>query len=340
MGALLIDSAAPLSAALPPHLAALPRGASPPIRPEPAPSLAAAWTLVALTAATIEPILVKLGYQGHVSPLQLLVVKTAVAGLVVLPLARRWPWHGLQVARRVAPAALLLLTTYALTLLALQSATAVTVITVVTTTPALVALVNQGRGREILAPTFWTGFFLCFLGVALTVQVQRPDALSASPLALACLVGAVLSSTAYRIRIEDLTEEMDPLQVSTALFLVDAVLVLVLVAPFLPPVPATGWAIGIWIGLAAAAANVAFVAALHLVGATRMSLFNLLQRPMVIIAACLVLREPLGLLQVAGIVLTLGGIRLARVRKKPPLPPALQASDRPRSLGTTSTGRR
>ena len=46
--------------------------------------------LLALLAASIEPILVKLGYRGAVTPLHLLVLKNVVAALVILPMTRHF----------------------------------------------------------------------------------------------------------------------------------------------------------------------------------------------------------------------------------------------------------
>ena len=67
-----------------------------------------------------------------------------------------------------------------------------------------------------------------------------------------------------------------------------------------------------WIGVAAAVANVAFLVALHRIGATRISIFTLLQRPAVMAVAALVLAEPLHVSQVVGITLVLAGVHAAQ----------------------------
>src|SRR5687768_5992033 len=97
------------------------------------------WVLLALFAASIEPIVVKLGYRGSVTPLQLLVCKNIFAAVVILPLTRSWQWIGLEKLKKVLSVSLLLLTTNGLVLFALKHLSAVTVVTIISTTPAFVA---------------------------------------------------------------------------------------------------------------------------------------------------------------------------------------------------------
>lgn len=89
------------------------------------------WVLLALTAASLEPILVKLGYRGAVTPLQLLVMKNVVAAAVILPLTRHFRWLPPRDLGRIGSVSVLLLLTNGLTLFALSRLTAVTVITLV-----------------------------------------------------------------------------------------------------------------------------------------------------------------------------------------------------------------
>jgi drug/metabolite transporter (DMT)-like permease len=58
-----------------------------------------------------------------------------------------------------------------------------------------------------------------------------------------------------------------------------------------------------------------------LLGSTRISVINILQRPAIIVAAAIILREPLTITQGIGIAFVLIGVQLAQVkRKKPPIP--------------------
>lgn len=271
-----------------------------------------AWLLAALVAASIEPVLVKFGYREQATPWQLLVVKNLVAAAAIVPITRQLRWIGGAEILRVARVSALLLCTNALSLLALTRLPAVTQMTVVATTPALVALVSRRRGRVTLDRRFWAGFGLCFVGLLLTVNAFRPGALRADALGLAFGFGAVVSSTAYRSSLEDLTETLTPATVSTWAFLINAVLALTFIAPWAGLPPRAAWAVGSWIGLAGALANVAFVEALHRVGAARLSVFTLLQRPLVMVFAAVALREPLRALQVVGVVGVIAGVRLAQ----------------------------
>jgi drug/metabolite transporter (DMT)-like permease len=80
---------------------------------------------------------------------------------------------------------------------------------------------------------------------------------------------------------------------------------------------------GIWMGFAGAVANIAFLWALCIIGSTRISIFGMLQRPLVIVAASVILHEPLSWLQVVGVAMTLVGIQMANVKrlKKEECPP-------------------
>ena len=273
--------------------------------------------LVALLAASIEPILVKLGYRGTVTPLQLLVMKNLVAAAVILPMTRHFRLVKYSDAFRIGSVSVLLLCTNGLTLFALKYLSAIEVITIVTTTPAIVALANRALGRDVLTWKFWTGFAMCFAGVMLTVDVFGMNAQSSHNIwGYAAIIGAVLSSTIYRVRMEGLTQQFPPPLISTWVFWINALVAVVFIWPFQDPFPRESLGIGLWIGLAAAAANVAFLWAIKLVGSTNMSIFNLLQRPLVIVAASIILSDPMSVTQWLGVVLVLSGIPLARIKKK------------------------
>lgn len=273
---------------------------------------AALWVLLALLGASVEPILVKLGYRAMASPWQLLALKNLVAAAVIVPLVRSLKWPGIEGVLRIGRVSVLLIVTNALSLLALARLPAVTQMTVVATTPAAVALVARARGRVNPGRRFWAALAAALVGMALMLDVLRPGALAFDAFGLALAFGAVASSTLYRSAMEDLTARYTPPVVSTWVFLVNAAVTSALVLPWSGLPPRAALPLGIWIGLAAAVANVAFLVALHRVGATRISLFTLLQRPAVMVAAALVLAEPLGWTQAVGVALVLGGVHIAQ----------------------------
>ncbi len=288
---------------------------------QPASSGSILWILLALTAATAEPILVKIGYRGAVRPFQLLVYRTIFAGLAMTVITRRFVWIGRAALRPVLLVSLLLLLTNGLTLLALRSLSAVTVIGVVKITPALVAIINRARGRELLPTKFWLGFGMCFVGATMTIGVDElRSALQPSALpvyGIVALALSVLSSAIYRTRLDVVLETIEPTIVSTYIFAINAAL-LVFALPWAMPVPSGALPVSAFIGIAAAVANVAFVAAIRTVGSTRMSIIDMLQRPLVIVIAVIALKEPVTLTQLAGVGLLLVGVHFARVKRAEP----------------------
>lgn len=281
------------------------------------------WILLALLAASLEPIVAKLGYKEGASPIQLLFLKNLFATLAILPVTRfaargqeRWRWLGWGGVAKVASVSLLLMVTNAGSLVAVNLMPAVTVITLMTTTPAFVALSNQWQGREKLTGKFWMGLALCLVGVAMSMNLFQ-ESLGLERWGLLAVAVSILSSTIYRTRMETVTKEIPPILVSTYIFLVNGTVSVLFIFPFLEPISPKGYGLGVWLGVAAAVANVAFLYAISIVGSTNMSVFNLLQRPIVLVVAALVLQEPLTAIQVAGTVLVLVGVRWAQVKRKP-----------------------
>ncbi len=270
--------------------------------------------IVSIVAASIEPIVVKLGFERQLLPLHLFLVKTVVGAIFILPLTRTFRWIGFKPLLRITYLSLLLLSTSALCIFALEKLSAVLVITIITTTPAFVAVCNQILGRDQLTPKFWTGFCLCFLGVCLGLDWSN---IYMSAFGFALIFGAVATSTTYRVTMEAaVARDFTPALASTYMFIINGLLVSCLVLPFAGPIPAHAWHFGIWMGFVSACANVAFVYAISLLGSTRVSIINILQRPAIIIAAALILKEPITFQQGIGVALVLFGVQLAQSVKR------------------------
>lgn len=278
------------------------------------------WIFLALLAATVEPIIVKFAYRGDLTAADILAYKHLFAALFILPLAGEVWRIGWRVVGRVLPVALLLMLTNGLTLVALRSLDTATVVTVLKTTPAFVALVNSWRGIEELSFKFWGGFALCFLGILLSLDIFQSGFGQWSLGGLVAIGGAIASSTIYRTRLEVVMTTVRPRAVSSLIFLIDGVFALIAVASFAAHPTPTEWGMVAWIGAAAVVANIAFLAAIHLVGATRMSVFDMLQRPMVIVLAALLLGESLTWEKGLGVALVFVGVYVAKVKRKAPSP--------------------
>ena len=261
-------------------------------------------------AASVEPIVAKFAFQDQVTALQLIVLKAGLGAVVLVPLLGR-KLLDYKSFLRLAPIGILLFATNTLTLLALSQISVVLLITIVTTTPALVALVNSFIGRDSLSSKFWIGFAMCFLGIVITLDFHDTNT---NILGLLCALAAALSSTIYRVRMEIICEKQEPVTAAGLTYFVQGVLTIFLL-PLAMPFPAKALWFGSWIGISAALANIAFVSALNLVGSTRVSVLTMIQRPLLIIAAAVFLKESVNFQQFVGIVLVMIGIQLAQVKR-------------------------
>lgn len=272
------------------------------------------WVLVALTAACVEPIAVKLGYRAAATPWQTLLVRNAIAALVILPLTRGPKRVPLREGARLVAAGALLFCTSLLTLFALARLTVAVVISIVSLTPVVVTLAS----RRAVGARFAAGVACGVAGAALaTLATNNPSARAIDPVGLACAIGAVATSTIYRLTLEKVTAKHAPPVVSAWVFATCGLLTLVLVAPFAGLPPAAAWWAGGWTGVAAAIANVTFVAVVRALGAARASLVMLLQRPLVVTIAWAWLGERPGVLEVAGVGLVLFGVWLGGQTRAP-----------------------
>lgn len=274
------------------------------------------WLGACLVAASIEPIVVKLGYAANCSPWQLLALKSLVGALVILPLSRKLEWVGLPGLKQILPLAFLLLSTGSLMLFSLQYIKASLLITIMTVTPAAVAVINQFLGRDILGPKFWFGFALAACGLRLSL----PDELGALHFAgVASAFLAVASSCTYRVLLERKTKLYKPALISSYIFIINGIALLPLFfMPGLSFASASPFllASGVWLGLAAALANLAFLYAISILGSTRVSIITMLQRPIVIALSAIVLEESLSICQILGISMVIIGVQMAEVKRK------------------------
>lgn len=272
------------------------------------------WIILALVIGSIEPILSKYGLRGSVTPFQIFVVRNIVAALVLAPALIRAKALNRQSLSKILPVSVLLMTTGLCSLVALKFMSAVAVITVVTTTPAIVALLNQRLGKDELAPKFWLGFCLAFVGVVISLELES---FKVSPWGLICVVAAVFTSSIYRVKMEDVSQEFTPVVASAHCFVVIGVLTLIFFCPVVPMMALDSLPIAVAIGVSAALANAAFIVALNQVGATRLSIVTMVQRPLLILAAALILKEQPSALQLLGIVLVVIGMNSAKVTRLP-----------------------
>jgi len=270
--------------------------------------------MLSLLAASIEPLLVKVGFQKGYSLLSMIFFRNIIACVTAIFFIKNRVWLGWHLVFKVLPLALLLFIVNVASLFALQFINVASVLIVIATTPIFVALVNQWLGRDILQKPFWIGLIISFMGVCLSVGVFQGLS-SFHIMSFFALLLAIACSTTYRVYIESVTKEVDPAQISFYIFSINAVLTIILLPFFIDTISWKSLSIATWIGISAALANIAFISSIHLLGSTRMSVIDMLQRPLVMIAAVLLLNETLTNTQIAGCVLTFIGTQLARVKR-------------------------
>lgn len=264
-----------------------------------------ALVVVTIVAASIEPIVARLGVRHDASPLGLLVVRNVVAAATILPFLRGLRWAGAAETFRLSLVGALLFATSLLSILALIRLPVAVTVTLVSMTPLWVALASARRSG--LGARFFLALGLAITGIVLTVG---PIDLTNDGLGVACALGTTVTSTLYRLLVERLGKRHAPSVISSHAYLVAALLSLGLV-PFAGDTSSSMWLAGGWIGISAAVSNVAFVAAVTALGAARVSLALLLQRPLVIACAAVVLGEALTAMELVGVTLVIVGVGLA-----------------------------
>jgi len=267
--------------------------------------------LLALTIAAgcVEPLLARASGARHVDPSTLLVLRYLVAAIVIGIVGQR-RWVGRADALRLTGAGVLLFITSGLALVAFMRLPVAIAVTLVSATPLWVAIASARR--EGLGARFFAALALGIVGIVLTAG---PIDLATDAIGIACALGATVSSATYRLVIERVGREYPSSLVSSYVFATGAVLAIV-IAPFVPLPDGFAAGTGAVVGVAAAVSNVSFVAAVAALGAARTSLALLLQRPVIIALAAVLLAEPIGWIEGIGVVMVIAAVWLARPAPK------------------------
>ena len=266
-----------------------------------------------LALSAVEPIVVKWGLGSQPAPLALFLMRSVFCGCLSLPfcLHSRKVWAAGK-AGLGGWITFFYLLTYLAMYYALTMVSAVWVVTFVAMTPVLVATLDICLGRVRAARGFWWGLAAAVLGVLITVDAKQVFDSQVTWVGLGLCGVVAVSAGLYRLCLERITQAVPPMAVSSFLFLANGVLT----APFLVgQYQNTSWRMGLFLAAVAVAANYCFVFAVRELGATRLSVVVLLQRPLAVVAAFVVLKEPFRWDQVLGIVLVLLGVYAARVEK-------------------------
>lgn len=282
--------------------------------------------ILAILSASIEPIIVKIGYSNFkdLNPFEIIVVKNLVGFFVFVCITffnyfikKNFKPLELKDILSISRVSFLLLFTTSMAIISLKFIPAVIMLTIYTTTPLFVALTNSLiKKTESISISFFVGFILAFLGVCLTIGLydiifNLNSNINFLGIFLAFL--GVLSSTVYRTTLDYLTNKYSPFIVSNYIFLINGIIILLFVFPFVFKYLKLGSIlVGFYGGISGVTANIAFLYALNILGSTKVSLFNMLNQPAVILLSALILKEELSIYQLLGIFLTILGVNIAR----------------------------
>jgi drug/metabolite transporter (DMT)-like permease len=205
----------------------------------------------------------------------------------------------------------------------LKHTTASTVGLILGATPIFAALIGLALGRERVHGRFWLGASVSLGGVAL-VALGAGGELDAD---LAGILLAILTAATwagYSVLIAPLMATYSPYRVSALVLSGTALALAIVGAPQTASqdwnLGARGWALFAFATLGALVlTNVLWFRSLHRIGPARATLAANLQPFVAVIFAVILLGESMTALQIAGGVLILGGILLARRRAPPPV---------------------
>jgi len=286
--------------------------------------------ILAVLSASIEPIIVKLGYNNlkNINPLEIIVVKNLVGSFIFIIITifnyfilKKFRLLKLKEILEITKVAFLLLFTTSMTIVSLKFIPAIIMLTIYATTPLFVALANSLiKKTEKIDIKFFIGFVLALIGVSLTISLYKFSLLnltkSSNLLGIFLAFLGVLSSTTYRTTLDYLTNKYTPFVVSNYIFLINGIFIFLFVFLFVfKDLQLGSILIGIYGGIAGSIANIAFLYALNILGSTNVSLLNMLNQPTVILLSAIILKENLSLYQIVGIVLTIVGINIAKRQK-------------------------
>ncbi|MGB9637996.1 MAG: DMT family transporter [bacterium] len=285
--------------------------------------------ILAILSASIEPIIVKIGYNkfNNINPFELIVVKNLVSFLIFCVITffyyfinKEFKILEFKDILSISRVSFLLLFTTSMSIISLKYIPAIIMLTIYTITPLFVALTNfLIKKTESLNSKFFIGFLLAFLGVTLTIGLydiifNLDNKINFLGIIFAFL--GVLSSTIYRTTLDYLTNKYSPFVVSNYIFLINGFIILFFIFPFVfKDLKLGSVLVGFYGGISGTIANIAFLYALSILGSTKVSLFNMLNQPTVILLSALILKEKLSVYQILGIFLTILGINIARKNK-------------------------
>ena len=285
--------------------------------------------VLAVFSASIEPIIIKIGYNSfkNINPFEIIVVKNLVSFIIFFIITffnyfitKSFKFLRMRDILDISKVSFLILFTTSMSIISLKFIPAIIMLTIYSITPLFVGLTNSLiKKSESVSLKFFFGFILAFIGVSLTIGVY--DLLfnlnwKMNFLGVFFAFLGVLSSTIYRTTLDYLTHKYTPFVVSNYIFLINGLIILLFIFPFVFKNLKLGSVlVGFYGGISGSIANIAFLYALSILGSTNVSLLNMLNQPTVILLSAFILKEKLTVFQIIGIFLTILGITIAKNKK-------------------------
>ena len=193
-------------------------------------------------------------------------------------------------------------------------------------TPVFIGLISVALGLETLAPAFWTGALLTFVGVGL-IAAAAGGGLGSSLGGDLIAIATAFTWAAYTVSIRPLMRRYSPYRIS-ALVLAIGWLPLAALALGSGQLTGESFSFGwkVWLGFGYAVVgplfltNILWFTAIDRVGPSRAALFGNLQPFFAVFFALVLLGESLHTLEIAGGVLIFAGIAYERVWRRAPAP--------------------
>src|SRR6185437_7090887 len=203
-------------------------------------------------------------------------------------------------------------------------ANASTVALLLGATPVFIGLISVVLGLEALAPAFWIGALMTFVGVGL-VAAAATGGLGSSLGGDLIAIATAFTWAAYTVSIRPLMRRYSPYRISALVLAIGWVPLAVLAlgsGQLVDESFSFGWKV--WLGFGYAVVgplfltNLLWFTAIDRVGPSRAALFGNLQPFFAVFFALVLLGESLHTLEIAGGVLIFAGIALERYWHRPP----------------------
>ena len=270
--------------------------------------------IIALVIGSIKPVLMTFGLNNISIPtITMLIMIFILSAAISYFYVRPRPLEKREIKPVLTSGVLLFCYTIS-TLFALKFSNVITVTSIIAITPLVVGIHQAIIRQKQLNKKFFIGFILAFVGVLTVINLIDIHMLNLNAKGILFSFLTVLFADIYRVTLDKATKKtnLSPDSISSYMLITSAAICLTLI-PFYVDSVAQYNNIGVWlvisgIALCSVFANLLFVKAIKIIGATSVSMVCILQPAIVLLIAVLFLGEKSNLSQITGISLIIFGI--------------------------------